>query len=102
MIKLDRVEPREGFLAACEYWSIDDDIKVSITRFNGYACIEVSRLGDIADQIYEATQLTNDFSDLQLEISYGYTIVTPSEKIEKLLQFIEQIDRNDLKAGHRY
>jgi len=48
MIKLDRIKSRQGFVPACEYWNIDEDIKISITRLNCYAHINFKRKGDIA------------------------------------------------------
>jgi len=100
MIKLDYMTPRKGLHEACEYWNIDDDIKVELTRFNGYALLGITYLKrDIADQVYDQIKSMDCFSDVELDALDRYILFVPFEKIDRLLQHIEQIDRSKLSKG---
>jgi len=100
MIKLDYIIPKDSFAPASEHWNIDDDIKVKITRYNDYAVTSITHTtGDIADQVYHKIKLLEYFSDLKLGGVSCYSIDVP---LEKFLQYIEKIDRAQLKEGKRY
>jgi hypothetical protein len=102
MIKLDYIIHADKFAPAREHWKIDD-IKVRITRYDGYAVLSIkSTTGDIADQVYYKIQPLEYFSDLKLGGISNYTIDVPLEKSEKFLQYIEKIDTTQLNEGKRY
>jgi len=103
MIKLDYIIPANNFTPAIERWNIEPDVRIDITKAEKIASVTFwSKSGDITDQIYDRLKTQDYFKELKLVSTSCYSIDIPIEKLDKLLKYVEAMDKSQLKEGKKY